>query len=88
MDLLTNTNKTSDIKKYHKEYRIENLEKYKERDLLRYWKNKLANKQIDINTIQTENLSFNDTIQLYKATFLKHNMLNINPEILKRIENY
>lgn len=78
-------NKTSDIKKYQREHRLENLEKYKERDATRYWKKKLASKHIDISSIQTENLSIDETIQLYRAILIKHKILNINPKILERI---
>jgi hypothetical protein len=85
MDSLNDKNKTCDIKKYHREYRLENIDKYKERDIKRYWKNKLANKHIDINTIQTDNLNIDETVQLYRAILIKHKMAEINPKILERI---
>ena len=78
-------NKTSDIKKYQREHRLQNLEKYKERDFTRYWKNKLATKHIDISSLQTENLTIDETIQLYRAILIKHKILDINPKILERI---
>ena len=87
MDTSTDKNKTSDIKKYQKEIRIQNLDKYKERDMKNYWKRKLAKIQIDINSIQTENLTINDTIELYKAIFFKRKLIDINPKIMERLND-
>jgi hypothetical protein len=87
MDTSNDKNKTSDIKKYHKEIRLQNLDKYKERDLKRYWIKKLLKKQIDINSIQTDNLTINETIELYKALLIKHKLIEINPKIMERLNN-
>jgi hypothetical protein len=77
-------NKTSDTKKYFREYRQEHIDEYRQRDQHQYWTRRLKAVDVDIKNVNVEGLDKTEVVLLYKFIVTKKTIEKTNVLLLDR----